>query len=616
MKFVQIALALFLLTSYVSATQGIPALREILSFEQKTEIFTNELHKVLNEYTQTHQNFTENLFYAHLRNRNGSLLCNSCKDFVLAELHGLESKGVIELLMAGLSETCAHLIHLNSSLCSGFLERWTTVIWDALMGRYHKPDVACAKMQFCPYDYEILSLESYIEDILKDAPNKKPPTPTKTSSYNVLHITDLHVDYTYTTGNNANCNEPLCCREENGPTSNPADAAQYWGTISVCDIPYRTLDQFFQFVVRQNMNIDFIIWTGDNIAHNIWEQTENTQADTTLNISQALKNYFPNTPVYPIFGNHECFPADECDLRNESYTWLTTQLSQTWTELGWLDNQSANSFIHNSFYSIYNQEHNLKIISIDTQACNTGDVYLLYDPTDPMGQLAWLRGELSAAEQNNQSVFIMGHIPPGYSGCDSSWSARFNALVERYSYLIRGQFYGHTHNDQIEIVRSLKDKTPIGAYFVAPSLTTFEKLKPSFRVFEVDSATNTPINYYQYRLDLDKWNQNTTGPIDWDIAYDMLSQYNLTDMSFESLGGLVEAMYKDQDLMNLYVYHFMSGAVPLYDVKPVEVKSYYCQANFGIYADAVKCLGPTYVEDWATLIGQHIAGPWYTLTEN
>jgi len=46
---------------------------------------------------------------------------------------------------------------------------------------------------------------------------------------------------------------------------------------------------------------------------------------------------------------------------------------------------------------------------------------------------------------------------------------------------------------------------------------------PSFRIFEIDSETNIPVNYYQYRLDLDKWNKRTTGDIEWDLAYDALS---------------------------------------------------------------------------------------------
>lgn len=47
-------------------------------------------------------------------------------------------------------------------------------------------------------------------------------------------------------------------------------------------------------------------------------------------------------------------------------------------------------------------------------------------------------------------------------------------------------------------------------------------MNPSFRVYEVDAETNQPINYDQYRLNLTKWNQDTVGPIEWDIAYNFL----------------------------------------------------------------------------------------------
>jgi len=39
---------------------------------------------------------------------------------------------------------------------------------------------------------------------------------------------------------------------------------------------------------------------------------------------------------------------------------------------------------------------------------------------------------------------------------------------------------------------------------------------------EIDSETNELVDYKQYRLDLVKWNQNTTGPIEWDLAYSFL----------------------------------------------------------------------------------------------
>ena len=108
-------------------------------------------------------------------------------------------------------------------------------------------------------------------------------------------------------------------------------------------------------------------------------------------------------------------------------------------------------------------------------------------------------------------------------------------MVDRFANIIRGQFFGHTHHDEFEIVRSYSDDTPAGVVFITPSLTSYicfdiflcicrmGGLYPSFRVFEIDAETNQPINYYQYRLDLEKWNQNLTGPIEWDLAYDALS---------------------------------------------------------------------------------------------
>ena len=57
------------------------------------------------------------------------------------------------------------------------------------------------------------------------------------------------------------------------------------------------------------------------------------------------------------------------------------------------------------------------------------------------------------------------------------------------------------------------------------NLISFSYRQPSFRIYEIDAETNQPVNYYQYRLDLDKWNQNLTGPISWDLAYDVISVY-------------------------------------------------------------------------------------------
>ena len=42
------------------------------------------------------------------------------------------------------------------------------------------------------------------------------------------------------------------------------------------------------------------------------------------------------------------------------------------------------------------------------------------------------------------------------------WAKVYNALMDRFSYIIRGNFAGHTHTDSFEIFHSSKDDKPIG----------------------------------------------------------------------------------------------------------------------------------------------------------
>jgi len=222
--------------------------------------------------------------------------------------------------------------------------------------------------------------------------------------------------------------------------------------------------------VSKNFEFDFILWTGDNIAHDIWNQTQDTQTVNTYDITQEIMKYFPNTTVYPMFGNHEAYPGDDFDTVGNESDWLLASLSDMWKP--WLDEQALETFRKNSYYSTVNKKLNVKIVALDTQACDTANFYLMRAPTDPLHELEWLRNELYDSESKNQSVIIMGHIPPGTPSCDSEWSGRYSALVERFTNIIRGQYFAHTHNDHIEIIRGPTDDAPVGTVFIAPSFTT------------------------------------------------------------------------------------------------------------------------------------------------
>ena len=77
---------------------------------------------------------------------------------------------------------------------------------------------------------------------------------------------------------------------------------------------------------------------------------------------------------------------------------------------------------------------------------------------------------------------------------------RFNALTERYSYTIRGQFYGHSHTDHIGFFSDYHNYSRINNYFfIAPSLTTYSNKHPEYRIMTIDYDTLQVLDYDQYR---------------------------------------------------------------------------------------------------------------------
>ena len=51
---------------------------------------------------------------------------------------------------------------------------------------------------------------------------------------------------------------------------------------------------------------------------------------------------------------------------------------------------------------------------------------------DPDNHLQWLINELQAAENANEKVWILGHIPPGSTDCLPTWSRNYRRIINRY----------------------------------------------------------------------------------------------------------------------------------------------------------------------------------------
>ena len=124
----------------------------------------------------------------------------------------------------------------------------------------------------------------------------------------ILHLSDIHIDLEYTEGLNAECGEPLCCRPPNN-SSLPGRLAGHWGDRN-CDLPLWTANNLFEHLAKHKDDFDWVYWTGDLPAHNVWNQTRLQQLELLRILTVQMEFYLGDKMIYPTLGNHESAPVN------------------------------------------------------------------------------------------------------------------------------------------------------------------------------------------------------------------------------------------------------------------------------------------------------------------
>lgn len=275
--------------------------------------------------------------------------------------------------------------------------------------------------------------------------------------------------------------------------------------------------------ITQEIKPDFIIWTGDNPSHTPWKSNYDEVYNSTQTfVNLLVDKYQYNKPVFVAFGNHESSMTDMYQPFNKT---KNSEFLNTMQKIfsNWITKpEEKETFLQYGYFTTKFPNSNLRIISLNTFLCDIFNFYLIQNPTDPFSQFSWLIKTLREAELNHEEVFIISHIPPGDTNYMSECSKRFKAIVDRFQNIIKGQFYGHTHYDEMKLIPEYFDSNVMaGVEFVAPSLTTYSFQNPSFRIFEMDEETKIIYNYYQYRLNLTEANNlKENEEPKWNVAYD------------------------------------------------------------------------------------------------
>ena len=483
--------------------------------------------------------------------------------------------------------------------CNGFFTNYGIPLLKNLFVRLTNSDNFCHTLGFCPEGENCEDTYDYAIRLLKDKPKKKrEPIDTSAPTLKMLQLTDTHFDPLYMEGASVYCEERLCCHE---PASNYSRIVSgKFGSYINCDTSLNTLTSFAQ--AAKELEPDFIIWTGDNAEHNSYNSTQEEVYYTTQTIKDTIEEAFgKNITVYPVIGNHEVYPNDLWKPGNYK---IFAELAEIYKDY-FFEEQAYESFSKYGYYTELHNNTNLRIIALNCLYCDALNFHLLgttYE--EAKAEFIWLENVLREAEKNNEYVYILDHFPINGKFTLYECSKRLRALFDRFDYIIRGYFSGHTHREDIAPVRRYFEPRPIiNMNYIAPSLSTNSGGNPSFRIYTIDSNTKNIIDYEQYRMNLTEANEK--GEATWHLSHKATELFNVTDLT--EIENMTQINVEGEYIMKRYADS--ATEKQMHDKK--EIKKAKCIITTDSLPDYVKCaeLG-LFNADYLYNILSDISGEW------
>ncbi|XP_061754541.1 sphingomyelin phosphodiesterase [Nerophis ophidion] len=502
-----------------------------------------------------------------------NISCRVCQGLFIILDVALLSDANEERVARAVGEACIRLHLADEQVCHEITELFRSDFIRALEQSLLWPKEACALLvgPSCG-KFDIYAPWNITLPKTPKPPVKPLATPTPGSPQSrVLFLTDIHWDKEYLNGTAADCKEPLCCRNDSNASLWRRREAGYWGTYSKCDLPLRTVENLLENVARTGP-WDWVYWTGDIPAHNVWSQTRKQQLSELRVITRLIQKHLGrNVTVYPAIGNHESTPVNSFPPPfvhgNRSSAWLYDAMADEWAP--WLPQHALKTLRYGGFYTVEIQP-GLRVVSLNMNFCARENFWLMVNATDPANQLLWLVHVLQTSEDKGEKVHIIGHIPPGL--CLGSWSWNYYHILNRYESTITGQFFGHTHFDEFQMFYDGETMTrPVGVAFIAPSVTTYINLNPSYRVYYVDgnypNSSRLVLDHETYILNLTEANHKAGEPgrpeqnPKWTLLYRATKAYGLASLFPSDWEGLIRTFITEDRLFQKFWYFRHKGHV-------------------------------------------------------
>ncbi|KAJ6253888.1 sphingomyelin phosphodiesterase [Anaeramoeba flamelloides] len=356
-------------------------------------------------------------------------------------------------------------------------------------------------------------------------------------------FTDQHYDWIYKYKSEPHSGE---CRKGEGD-------AGFYGDYN-CDIPWLTVASAIEEMSIIEPNVDFVINSGDTWPHATGSAEEKLQ--TIANVTNLIRKYFPNTPVFYSPGNHDFEPKHDC--APGANTWLA-QMAQAISPI--LNTEQKKTYLQGGYYS--QVIGGIRVVIMNTVLYYRSNKYTSSASGDLSNQYAWITSQIDEAYENDEKVLFVGHVPPGhaerfgFNNFHDQYTDPFMKVFEEHPHkeIILASLYGHLHSDSFRLTENA------GPLLLSPSLTPWKNYHSSLgvpnnlgmgRLFSYDKQDQTLLKYEQYYADLQTCNENLK--LKWQLEYDSSQEpFYMEDLSLISYEKLYIKMKNDEKMFSDYL---------------------------------------------------------------
>jgi sphingomyelin phosphodiesterase acid-like 3 len=431
------------------------------------------------------------------------------------------------------------------------------------------------------------------------AVNKTEPEPGKTGfsegvpgQGNVAHISDIHFNPFYDA-----TLMPRLLKYGADRWSMVFESSEVigFGTWGKDETNYNLLKSSLEKMAAEYKNPNFIIFTGDFIAHEFHDRYKAANNGSLEGLEYFIKKtftfivleferYFPGAPVYFSLGNNDSYAGDYL-IEPEGHFLKDTEpvFSVHWFQAKENKKSFGETYPIGGYFTVVPPDtKNTRVISLNTIffSPNHETDFNAYDPGQK--ELDWFEGQLKTAKAQDEKIWLLLHIPPGanvYSSVrdgvyksfwETPYNTRFLQLVTDYASVFTAAYAGHTHMDDFRLVID-SSKAPIESVMfvhICPAISPQFGNNPGFRHLVLDWDRFSVSNYNVFWLNLGAESS------DWALEYNFNDTYHQAGANPGTLQAVYSAIKDDEiertNYMNYYDVNHRQ------EMTPDNWKAYWC----------------------------------------